>query len=105
MSSFLQNIDLAISSIGVTAFEIASMGIPAIHITAIEKEIETGQALNRLGVSAFSGVYNKTSQDFLQSNISNLIDNSALRKRMRASCLHFFNTSCSREMIEKILRK
>jgi UDP-2,4-diacetamido-2,4,6-trideoxy-beta-L-altropyranose hydrolase len=105
MSSFLQNIDLAISSIGVTAFEIASMGIPAIHITAIEKEVETGLALNRLGVSVFSGVHNKASQDFLQSNISNLIDNSALRKRMRASCLHFFNTSCSREMIEKILRK
>lgn len=105
MSSFLQNIDLAISSIGVTAFEIASMGIPAVHITAIEKEVETGLALNRLGVSVFSGMYNQISQDFIQKNISNLINNNILRKRMRASCLQLFKTSCSREMIEKILRK
>ena len=39
---FLKNIDIAISSIGITAFEIASMGIPAVHVTSVKKEVETG---------------------------------------------------------------
>ena len=103
MSYFLEDIDIAISSIGVVAFEIASMGIPAIHVTGIEKELETAEAMSALGVSINIGLYHSLSSEF-NDTLVKLIDNESLRKEMRDNCLKNFNVGFSRKLIEIILK-
>jgi len=103
MSYFLEDIDIAISSIGVVAFEIASMGIPAIHVTGIEKELETAEAMSALGVSINIGLYHSLSNEF-NDTLVKLIDNESLRKEMRDNCLKNFNVGFSRKLIEIILK-
>ena len=101
MSNFLKDIDLAISSIGVVAFEIASMGIPAIHITGVEKELETAEAMNDLGVSINMGIYNSWSNELYEATIE-LIDNEILRRNMRDNCFKYFNQSITKKLIKLI---
>ena len=101
MSNFLEDIDLAISSIGVVAFEIASMGIPAIHVTGVEKELETGESMSDLGVSINMGMYNCLSTQ-LYDAVLKLINNKFLRKRMRDNCFKNFNPGITKKLIELI---
>ena len=103
MSSFLEDIDLAISSVGVVAFEIASMGIPAIHVTGIEKELETAEAMSELGVSVNIGLYNSLSTD-LNDVLVKLLDTASLRGDMRDNCLKNFKVGFSRKLIEIIAK-
>ena len=103
MSNFLENIDLAISSIGVVAFEIASMGIPAIHITGVEKELESAESMSDLGVSINMGIYNSLSTELLDAVVK-LKDNKFLRKQMRDNCLKNFNSSFTKKLIELIAK-
>jgi len=101
MSDFLENIDLAISSVGVVAFEIASMGIPAIHVTGVKKELETSESMSDLGVSINMGIYNSFSTQ-LYGTVLKLINNKFLRKRMRDNCFKNFDLSVTKKLIELI---
>jgi UDP-2,4-diacetamido-2,4,6-trideoxy-beta-L-altropyranose hydrolase len=105
MSNLLKNIDIAISSIGITAFEIASMGIPAVHVTSVKKEVETGIALSKLGVSIFSGLSLNSDLGPLKNDLVNLINDLSARKKMRDTCLRFFKVSFGKSIIHKILGK
>ena len=104
MGDFLKNIDIAISSIGITAFEVAELGIPSIHLTSIEKEVETGKALKELGVSVFLGIYCKNGMRYLLRNsLSYLIDNEYARLKMRKNCSKVFNRSFTESVVNDIL--
>lgn len=106
MGDFLKNMDIVISSIGITAFEVAEMGIPSIHLTSIEKEVETGKALKELGVSLFLGMYTNNGMGYLLRNsLSYLIDNEYARLKMRKNCSKFFNNSFSESIVNDILIK
>ena len=103
MSDFLLNIDLAICSIGIISFEIASMGIPAIHITGVEKELETAKSMSDLGVSIDLGIYGP-SLEKINNIVKKMINNEPLRRRMRDNCLQHFNSSASKDLIELIVK-
>jgi spore coat polysaccharide biosynthesis predicted glycosyltransferase SpsG len=105
MPSFLKNIDLVVTSIGVTAFEVSSMGIPAIHITGVQKEKSTGVIMNNLGVSIFLGLYNDIEKGELRSKLIKIIGNNDMRKKMRDSCFKLFDQNNSKEIVELILHK
>ena len=79
------------------------MGIPAIHVTGIEKELETAEAMSALGVSINIGLYHSLSSEF-NDTLVKLIDNESLRKEMRDNCLKNFNVGFSRKLIEIILK-
>ncbi len=100
MDTFLSNMSIAVSSIGITAFELARMEVPAIHVTAIEKELETGLFLEKLGVSILLGKYNSLESGVLYNEISRLVKDSLTRREMKNSCRKFFN----REKVERVVK-
>jgi|SaaInlStandDraft_4_1057021.scaffolds.fasta_scaffold39615_1 spore coat polysaccharide biosynthesis predicted glycosyltransferase SpsG len=102
IDSFLLGIDVAISSIGITAFEIASMGIPSIHVTAIKKEIKTGEVLDRLGSSVLLGLYNELESKEILGKLEFLINNKSYRKKMRDFALKNFNSNNTKLIINSI---
>ncbi len=104
MKSLLLNMDLAISSVGIVAFEIASLGIPAIHVTSITKEIETARSLESLGVSLFLGMYNQIEPGEIYNKMNILISNKELRRNMRNSALNFFSNKNTEKLIKLIIK-
>jgi spore coat polysaccharide biosynthesis predicted glycosyltransferase SpsG len=105
MSNFLRNIDLAISSVGVVAFEVSSLGIPSIYVTGVNKEVETGRAMEKLGVGICLGLYKKIPPNEIYNSLYNLIENSDLRNEIRCNCLNVFNKNNIEKMIEIINNK
>ncbi len=104
MPNFLLNIDLAISSVGINAFEIATMGIPSIHVTAIEKELETGTLLSQLGVSIFLGLYKELKYGDIYDQVELLIEDNLLMKKMSKAAFELFNNKKTNQLINLILK-
>ena len=102
MSDFLLDIDLAICSVGIVAFEVASMGIPAVHVTGVEKELETAEAMGDLGLSINMGMYNYSSTKLFDTVLA-LINNNSVRKKIRDNCLKIFNAMNAKKLIELII--
>ena len=105
MDRFLINIDIAISSIGINAFEIASMGIPSIHVTSIEKELETGAYLEKIGVSILHGLFNESKNGSIVEKIELLIRDNKLRNNMKNRAFKIFNSKKILTTIGLILGK
>jgi UDP-2,4-diacetamido-2,4,6-trideoxy-beta-L-altropyranose hydrolase len=57
MPSLMEKMDVAISSGGMTAFELVSLGIPTVIITAEKKELESASALAATGACINLGGY------------------------------------------------
>ena len=75
MRKFLLGVDLAISSGGITPFELAAMQIPSLLISAEQKELETMQKLAEIGCAINLGKHSKKSLKQLVTQISYLVEN------------------------------
>jgi spore coat polysaccharide biosynthesis predicted glycosyltransferase SpsG len=104
MPNFLLKIDLAISSIGINAFEIATMGIPSIHVTGVNKELETGALLSQLGVSIFLGLHEELNYGDIYNQVELLIGDNLLLKKMSKAALELFNNKQTNQLINLILK-
>lgn len=75
MSEFLLGIDIAISSGGITPFELAAMQIPSLLISAEQKELETMQMLADLGCAINLGKFSENSLRRLVTQTTYLVEN------------------------------
>jgi spore coat polysaccharide biosynthesis predicted glycosyltransferase SpsG len=71
--------DLAVTGAGVTAFELAALGIPSVIITGVEKELETARELENAGAAINMGLYHSDKRDQLLQTLESL--ESDLRRR------------------------
>ena len=78
------------------------MGIPSIHVTAIKKEIKTGEVLDRLGSSVLLGLYNELESKEILGKLEFLINNKSYRKKMRDFALKNFNSNNTKLIINSI---
>ena len=60
MASLMAEVDLAVASFGVTAYELSAMGIPAIYLCLTSDHAEAAEALVAEGVALSMGDYKKT---------------------------------------------
>jgi UDP-2,4-diacetamido-2,4,6-trideoxy-beta-L-altropyranose hydrolase len=103
MPRLMESADLAISSAGVTSFELAAMGVPSILITGEVKEVETAESISLTGAAVCIGRYSVLSVSELLDVITNLIDKPALRLKMRKAGLSLMQGKTG-ELITKMIR-
>jgi spore coat polysaccharide biosynthesis protein SpsF len=82
VASVMADSDLAIASFGVTAFELAAMGIPAIHLCLSEDHALSAQALSSEGISVNLGPHSKVSAEGLCAEVTRLLRDSEGRAEM-----------------------
>lgn len=82
MASLMAEVDLAIASFGVTAYELAAMKIPAVYLCLTADHAESAAALVEAGIAMSLGVHDQVKVKDLSMVISVLVDDDDRRKRM-----------------------
>ncbi|MFV2055878.1 MAG: cytidylyltransferase domain-containing protein [Thiohalomonadales bacterium] len=87
MASFLSDMDLAVASFGVTAYELAACGIPSLLLSPSKEHQIAAQALHQHNAAHSLGLYQKLSPRQLGQQIDQFIANKQYHKIMRKAAL------------------
>ncbi len=79
MANLMAHADLAVASFGVTAYELAALGVPTIYLCLSEDHAESASALVDAGMAISLGVYGQVSADQIARAIAGWLDDSAAR--------------------------
>jgi len=82
MAPIMAQADLAIASFGVTAFELAALGVPAIHLCLTEDHVESASTFVKAGIAVSLGLFNNVSKPVLANAIRQLLVNAQRRSIM-----------------------
>ena len=82
-----RGIQIAISSVGNTAFELGRIGIPTIHYTIEPREIKRALILERLGLGKF---IKKNSKFHLLKELNKIYFNDNYRKNLIKNRINYF---------------
>ncbi len=75
--------DVAICAFGVTAYELAACGIPAIYLGLTQDHAFSASAFAQAGMGISLGVADKVGDDEILHSVERLLNNSAARRDMR----------------------
>ncbi|HKU55233.1 MAG TPA: NTP transferase domain-containing protein [Rhizomicrobium sp.] len=75
--------DIALCAFGVTAYELAACGVPAIYLGLTQDHASSAAAFAAAGVGLSLGVADKVSDDEILRSVERLLNNSAARRDMR----------------------
>jgi UDP-2,4-diacetamido-2,4,6-trideoxy-beta-L-altropyranose hydrolase len=103
MAELMAGSDLAIASFGVTSYELAACGVPAIYLCLTEDHAEsaTSFAFANMGVSL--GLCSNVSNEDLALSISSLLDNPLQRLSMKTKAENLVN-GCGVKKVAQIIK-
>jgi spore coat polysaccharide biosynthesis protein SpsF (cytidylyltransferase family)/spore coat polysaccharide biosynthesis predicted glycosyltransferase SpsG len=78
MAELISQNDLAVASFGVTAYELAAMGVPAIHLCLTEDHAKSASAFVEEGMAILLGVFTHVSTEMMAGAVSNILNNKSL---------------------------
>ena len=84
MASLMAEADLAIASFGVTAYELAVMGVPAVYLCLTEDHEESASAFVKMGISECVGKHNTVDSYSLIDAVLSLLGDNRRRKEVAA---------------------
>ncbi|MBW1613302.1 MAG: hypothetical protein JRJ57_04870 [Deltaproteobacteria bacterium] len=82
MAEIMAQSDLAIASFGVTAYELAAIGIPAIYLCLTEDHAESASAFVEEGMAISFGVFTHVNSEMIARGISNILNNKSLLSKL-----------------------
>lgn len=82
MSRVMAQADLAVTSFGVTAYELAAMGVPAIYLCLTEDHAASASALVEAGMGICLGLYTSIHPSDLAEAVQDLLHNEPKRLKM-----------------------
>ncbi len=82
MAAVMAEADLALASFGATAYELACLGIPAIHLCLSEDHAESATALADAGAAVSLGQYIEATPTGIRGAVRQLLDDVARREQM-----------------------
>jgi spore coat polysaccharide biosynthesis protein SpsF len=85
LSTEYANADLALCAFGVTAYELAAYGVPAIYLGLSADHARSASAFADAGMGVSLGVADKVSDEDIRHAVQDLIYNASLRRRMHAA--------------------
>lgn len=88
MAALLRGMDLAVSAAGVTPFELAAVGLPALLVTGEAKEVETADEIVATGAALSLGMYGEGTGERLRMAVDTLIRNKSQRAALREAGLN-----------------
>ena len=84
MSAAMAEADLAICSFGMTAYELAAMGVPAVYACLTEDHEESASALVAAGMGVSVGVHDRDTETRLSAAVERLLVDKNARAQMSA---------------------
>jgi len=103
MAELMSQSDLAIASFGVTAYELAAMGVPAIYLCLTEDHAESASAFVKEGMAVSLGVSGCVSVRTLADEVRYLLKN--ISNRLRIPTIQKINGSGAEHIANLIMRE
>jgi UDP-2,4-diacetamido-2,4,6-trideoxy-beta-L-altropyranose hydrolase len=100
MADLMAEADLAITAFGMTAYELATMAVPALYVCLTEDHDLSASLLNKLGVGKNLGLYSNVDDNRLSFNVRSLINDEFRRKQMSNNAKAHFLTNGAKKIAE-----
>jgi spore coat polysaccharide biosynthesis protein SpsF len=105
MAELMSQSDLAVASFGMTAYELAAMGVPAIYLCLTEDHAESVSAFVEAGTAISLGMFTHVNTEMIAKGISNILNNKSLLARLADTARKYIDgqgvARISRLMIER----
>lgn len=85
MAELMSQSDLAVASFGVTSYELAAMGVPAIYLCLTEDHAESASVFVGAGIALNTGVHLQVSEVALANVVKQILKNASARLKMAES--------------------
>lgn len=82
MTALMGQSDLALASFGVTAYELAAMGVPAALVCLTDDHSESASIFADAGIALNLGRYDRVTDETLRKSVLSLLKDSSLREQM-----------------------
>ncbi len=79
--------DLALAAFGVTAFELAAFGVPALYLCLNEDHAQSASAFEQAGIGLSLGTASLISDEIIAENVRQLLGDASRRRAMHAAGL------------------
>jgi spore coat polysaccharide biosynthesis protein SpsF len=74
MASLMAGADLAVASFGVTAYELAAVGVPSVHLALTPEHAASSGAFGEAGIGLPLGVYGEVDNLQIAASVAGLLD-------------------------------
>ncbi len=88
MPTLMLQADIALASFGVTAYELAALGVPSLHLCLTEDHAISSLAFERAGMAKSLGFYSAINLSDLAHAVRHLLINPMQQQVMRTRCLN-----------------
>jgi len=105
MAELMSQSDLAVTSFGVTAYELAAMGIPAIYLCLTDDHAESASVFHSHGMGVSSGAHSCLNRDELAKHISQLMNDNFRRAKMRENAFSKIDGLGAKRIANAILQR
>lgn len=95
--------DIVICAGGVTSYEAAFMGLPAIIIATADNQVPSAKALHKLGVAEYLGPLEEVSDEQIRDAVRELLDDPARRRMMSEAGMALVDGKGAERVVEAIL--
>lgn len=106
MAELMAQSDLAVASFGVTAYELAAMGVPAIYLCLTEDHAESASAFVEAGMAISLGVFAHLSAEMITGRISAILSDKSLLSKLTDNARKYIDgqgvARISRLMVERL---
>ncbi|MFZ2471524.1 MAG: glycosyltransferase [Methanothrix sp.] len=95
--------DIALGSFGVTAYELAAMGVPGIFMCLTQDHVESASFFVESGMGECVGLHDHVSAEMLSSAIRRLMKNRSRWEEMSTACTKHVDGRGARRVADKII--
>ncbi len=95
--------DLAIASFGVTAYELAAMGLPALHLCLSDDHAQSASAFEKAGIAINLGVFRTLNEKRLSDCVKKLLSESMNLSNMASKAETLVDGLGSKRIAQKLL--
>jgi spore coat polysaccharide biosynthesis protein SpsF len=100
MRAIMLQASIAVCAYGMTAFELAATGVPALYLCLSEDHVESASALDQAGMGRSLGLYSKATDAQIAAAVSDLIADSSARAQMSSVAPKLIDGSGARRIAE-----
>ena len=105
MAALMAECDIAVASFGVTAYELAAVGVPAVHLALTEDHARSASALEDAGMAISLGCHDTVKISTITINVTTLLGDPALRTKMSISARKLIDGKGTEHITDRIMER
>ncbi len=105
MASIMRSADLGLASFGVTAYELAACGVPAVHICLTEDHAEAASVFSQEGIALCLGVHKAVTPGMIAGEVGALLRDRGALIRMSRRALSLVDGLGARRIAEMMAER